>query len=71
MGKYKSLLFMSFMVILLFSQVSVTSAAEPIDEVREIIKQYYVEEVPESVLSKATIKEMTDQLDSYSVYMSK
>ena len=71
MGKYRGLYLLSFMVFLLFSQVSFAHAAEPIEEVRDLIKQYYVEEVPESYLTKSTIKEITDQLDPYTLYMSK
>ena len=58
-------------VLLVLSPVSNAYAAEPIDEVRDLIKQYYVEDVPASTLAKPTIKEITDQLDPYSVYMSK
>lgn len=71
MQKGKRLLFLLFTAIFVFSQVPLASAAEPIDEVRSLIQQYYVDEVPSAVLSKTTIKEMTDQLDPYSVYMTK
>lgn len=63
-------LFMIFALI--FSSVpSVFAAAEPIEEVRSLIKTYYVEEVSDALLSKPTIQEMTELLDPYSVYMTK
>ncbi|MBY0122292.1 S41 family peptidase [Bacillus sp. S/N-304-OC-R1] len=69
MGNLKK--YISFLVVLLFlSNVSAVSAAEPIDEIRELIKEHYIEDVPDSVLSKPTAKEITKQLDPYSVYMS-
>lgn len=71
MGKLKGFFLLSFMTILVFSQGPFVAAAEPIEEVQDLIKQYYVEDVPDSILSKPTIKEITDQLDPYSVYMSK
>ncbi|MEH7345002.1 S41 family peptidase [Bacillus sp. JJ1532] len=64
--KYFSLL----LVLLLLSNVTSVSAAEPIDEIRDLIKEYYIEDVPASVLSKPTAKEITEHLDPYSVYMS-
>lgn len=71
MKKSKSFLFILFTATLVFFQVSLVSAAEPIDEVRNLIEQYYVDDVPAATLSKPTIKEITDQLDPYSMYMSK
>lgn len=62
--------FSCFLVFMLLSNVTAVSAAEPIDEVRELIKTYYIEDVPASVLSKPTVKEITKNLDPYSVYMS-
>ncbi|MGG3887965.1 S41 family peptidase [Metabacillus fastidiosus] len=71
MKKIKSLLLLMLTMTLIFSQVPVVSAAEPIDEVRDLIEHYYVEEVPPSILSKPSIKEIADELDPYSVYMTK
>ncbi|MED4454499.1 S41 family peptidase [Metabacillus fastidiosus] len=71
MKKFKSFLLLMIAVTLVFSQVPAVLAAEPIDEVRELIKDYYVEEVPLSVLSKPSIKEITKELDPYSVHMTK
>lgn len=48
-----------------------SAAAEPIDEIRQLVTEYYVDEVPEHVLSKKTGKEIADSLDAHSVYMSK
>ncbi|WP_255452251.1 PDZ domain-containing protein [Sporosarcina sp. ANT_H38] len=61
-----------FLVAMLFVFLpQVTSAsAEPLDEVRQLIRDYYVDEVPESVLSKGSVKEITQYLDPHSVYMS-
>lgn len=47
------------------------TAAEPIDAIRQLIKDYYVDEVPDSVLSRSTGKEITNGLDPHSAYMSK
>jgi carboxyl-terminal processing protease len=71
MHLFKKYLLLLFTMTLLFSQVSLVSAAEPIEEVRSLIEQHYVDEVPATTLSKPTIKEMTDQHDPYSVFMTK
>lgn len=47
------------------------AAAEPIDDIRQLIKDYYVDDVPDSVLSRSTGKEITNGLDPHSAYMSK
>jgi carboxyl-terminal processing protease len=61
----------SLLVVLAFlSNVPAVSAAEPMDEIRDLVKNYYVEDVPDSVLAKPTAKEITEQLDPYSVFMS-
>ena len=59
--------------ILLFLPATVSHAAEaePLDEVRNLVEQYYYKDVPESVLNSATIQDLTGQLDPYSVYMTK
>lgn len=57
-------------LFLLFNVTVTVSAAEPIEEVRDLIREYYVDDVPESILAKPTIKEITEQLDPYSVYMT-
>ncbi|WP_180968203.1 S41 family peptidase [Cytobacillus massiliigabonensis] len=71
MNRLKSFLFFMFTAILVFSQVSFVHAEEPIDEIRDLIETYYVEDVPASTLNLPTIHEMTKQLDPYSVYMTK
>lgn len=53
----------------LFFQVSSVSA-QPVDDIRELVRDYYVDELPESVLSKGSIKDITSHLDPYSVYMT-
>lgn len=64
--------FLSVLLVLLFVTQTTTyvSAAEPINEARDIIRKYYVEDVPDWVLNKPTIKEITKYLDPYSVYMT-
>ena len=62
------MLFAVLFVMLPFSQ---SAAAEPIDEIRQLIKDYYIDDVPESVLSRSTGKEITNGLDPHSAYMSK
>ena len=59
--------------ILLFLPVTVShaAAAEPLDEVRDLVEQYYYKDVPQSVLNSTTIQDLTGHLDPYSVYMSK
>ncbi|MFE8701786.1 S41 family peptidase [Cytobacillus sp. FJAT-54145] len=63
-------LFGVFLAFTLLFNVTTASAAEPIEEVRDLVKNYYVEEVPEWVLEKPTINQLVDYLDQYSVYMS-
>jgi len=62
--------FSFLLVLLLLSQVTAVSAAEPIDEIRALIKEHYIEDVPAYVLAKPTAKEITKLLDPYSVYMT-
>ena len=45
-------------------------SAEPLDDMRQFIRDYYVDDVPESVLMKGTAQEITKHLDPYSVYMT-
>ena len=71
MNKFKSFLLLWFAAAFFFAPVSFVYAAEPIDEVRDLIQKYYVEDVPASTLAKPTIQEITSQLDPYSVYMTK
>lgn len=56
--------------LLVFQVTSVSAASEPINEVRDLIREYYVEDVPASILAKPTIKEITKHLDQYTVYMT-
>ncbi|MBN8201835.1 S41 family peptidase [Bacillus sp. NTK034] len=61
----------ALMALILFFNITAASAsAEPVEEARELIKEYYVEELPDWVLAKPSIKEMVRYLDQYSVYMS-
>ena len=54
---------------ILFFQVS-SASAQPLNDIRELVSEYYVDEIPESVLSKGSIQEITSHLDPHSVYMS-
>lgn len=57
------------LVSVLFFQVS-SASAQPIEDVRELVRDYYVDDIPESVLSKGSISEILDHLDPFSVYMT-
>jgi carboxyl-terminal processing protease len=60
------------LLAILFVMLPLTqaTAAEPINEIRELIENYYIDDVPDSVLSRSTGKEITNGLDPYSDYMS-
>ena len=62
---------MLFAILFVMLPLSTSAAAEPIDEIRQLIKSYYIDDVSESVLSKGTGKEITKGLDPYSAYMTK
>ncbi|QTD41073.1 S41 family peptidase [Sporosarcina sp. Te-1] len=57
--------------ILFYLPFASLASAEPIEEIRQLIRDDYVDPVPESVLMKKTGKEITDALDPHSVYLSK
>lgn len=59
------------LAIIIFLPASISHAAEPLDEVKSLVEQYYYKDVPASVLNSATIQDLTGQLDKYSVYMTK
>ncbi|NYF23763.1 S41 family peptidase [Sporosarcina sp. JAI121] len=65
----KSLLLLFSMLVVLLP-FATSASAEPLDEIRQLVHEYYVDDVPESVLSKGSIKEITKHLDPHSVYMS-
>jgi len=59
------------MLIILFALWPIRAqATSPLQEARELIKTQYVENVPDWVLSKSTIREMVRYLDQYSSYMT-
>ena len=61
-----------FLLIFLFSFKFNAYAAEPIDEVRTVLKKFYVDEIPDSVLQKPTIDEIIKGLnDPYTDYFTK
>ncbi len=56
--------------VLLPFAASASASAEPLEDIRQLIRNYYVDDVPESVLQQETAQEITKHLDPYSVYMS-
>ena len=62
---------MLFAILFVMLPFSPSAAAEPIDDIRQLIKDYYIDDVPDSVLSGSTGKEITNGLDPHSAYMSK
>jgi len=62
-------MFLFAMLFVFLPQVT-SASAEPLDEIRQLVRDYYVDDVPESVLSKGSVKEITKHLDPHSVYMS-
>ena len=65
----KSFMFLFAMLFVFLPQVT-SASAEPLDEIRQLVRDYYVDDVPESVLSKGSVKEITKHLDPHSIYMS-
>jgi len=59
-----------FAMLFVFLPQATSASAEPLGEIRQLVRDHYVDDVPESVLSKGLIKEITKQLDPHSVYMS-
>jgi len=59
-----------FAMLFVFLPQATSASTEPLGEIRQLVRDYYVDDVPESVLSKGSIKEITNQLDPHSVYMS-
>ncbi|MDW0116077.1 S41 family peptidase [Sporosarcina thermotolerans] len=61
------------LLTLLFVMMPFTqaAAAEPLDAIRQLIQEYYVDEVPDDVLLKESAKEIVDGLDPHSIYMTK
>ena len=50
--------------------MSTAHGAEPIEEVRNYVKNYYVDKVDESVLHLPTIDDMLSKLDPYSTHLT-
>ncbi|MEK5067015.1 S41 family peptidase [Sporosarcina sp. FSL K6-1508] len=65
----KSLVLLFSIVVVLFP-FALSASAEPLDEVRQLVRDYYVDDVPETILSKGSIKDITKNLDPHSVYMT-
>ncbi|WP_342508633.1 S41 family peptidase [Sporosarcina sp. FSL K6-2383] len=66
-SRWLLVLFTMLFVLLPFTT---SASAEPLGDMRQLVKDYYVDDVPESVLMKNTALEITKQLDSHSVYMT-
>lgn len=62
---------MLFAILFVMLPLTTVTATEPIDEIRQLIKAYYVDDVPDSVLSRSSGREITNGLDPHSAYMSK
>ena len=58
-------------LLVLLLPITVSAAVEPLDEIRQLVRKHYVDEVSETVLKKRTAEEIMEGLDMYSVYMSK
>ena len=59
------------MIMLLLFASSSAYAAEPLGEVKNIVKEYYYPKVSTDALNSTRIDELMKQLDPYSVYMTK
>ena len=70
MNKHLRLVLFLFSILFVFVPLATEASAEPIDVIRELIDENYVDDVPKEVLDKKTIKEITNQLDPHSVYMN-
>ncbi|MBM7570106.1 S41 family peptidase [Aquibacillus albus] len=57
--------------IFIFMGIVPTQASTPIDDVRSLVDQYYVDSVSEDVINESTIEEILTHLDQYSDYYSK
>lgn len=64
-------LMMLFAILFVMLPIHQAVAAEPIDDIRQLIKDYYIDDVPDSVLLRSTGKEITNGLDLHSEYMTK
>lgn len=69
MKKYRVLL-VAIILSLLFLPLQTQAATETIDEAKQLLRSYYVDVIPEKVLSKKTLKEITDTLDPHTIYMT-
>ncbi|MFJ8261868.1 S41 family peptidase [Rummeliibacillus sp. NPDC094406] len=61
----------SVMAMMLFFTSSFAYAAEPLNEVKSIVKEHYYPKVPTDALNSKTIKDLMKQLDPYSIYLTK
>ncbi len=62
---------MLFAIVFVMLPLTNVTAAEPIDEIRQLIKDHYIDDVPDSVLLRNTGKEIINGLDPHSEYMTK
>lgn len=61
----------SIIAMMLIYTSSFAYAAEPLNEVKSIVKERYYPKVPNNALNSKTIEGLMKQLDPYSVYMTK
>lgn len=59
-----------FTMVFVLLPFATMASAEPLEDMRQFIRDYYVDDVPDSVLMKETAQEITKHLDPYSVYMT-
>ena len=69
MRKYRVLL-LAIVISLLFLPITSQASAEPITEAKQLLRDYYVDVIPQKNLTKKTIKGITDTLDPHTVYMT-
>ncbi|MFJ7936669.1 S41 family peptidase [Sporosarcina sp. NPDC096371] len=61
------LVFSMLFVLLPFAQ---ETSADSLDDIRQIIRDLYIDDVPEAVLERSTANGIMDYLDPHSIYMS-
>ncbi|MBS4022242.1 MAG: cell wall-binding repeat-containing protein [Dethiobacter sp.] len=59
-----------FLIITCFAMSAVLAVSPVLDEVRDLIRSYYVDVVPEEILNAAIIGEILDSLDINTSYLS-
>ncbi|MBE1556635.1 carboxyl-terminal processing protease [Filibacter limicola] len=70
MMKNLKLLLFIFTLLVVCMPIVADASIEPIDEIRELIRDNYVDEVQEVVLAKGSVTEIMKHLDPHSIYMN-